>query len=438
MAVSVFLASFSAFVFSAFADDTSQNIHLICDKFLQKTSSFTQEDYSSYFDPSFTLKTSFEELQGLFSSMYLELGSCVSHTLTPQKIPGNFTIKLTTEKGIEVSFLLAVDQNSKLFSYLILDEVSNPHITLQSWEDVGKAMKELDATGTHGATLKTSDGKTHLSYSEKTIFAIASTFKLYVLGALQTLIMNEKQHTWDEKLAIREDWKSLPSGNMQNLPAGTLVSLREYATQMISISDNTATDHLLYFLGREAVQKMLKPMNNEHSDLNIPFMSTLEVFKLKWAIDPQETKRYIDSDGPTKLKILNEISAVPIEAVGKNGMPLELPNNIADIEWFGTTNDTCNAILWLAEQNNSEVRKVLSTNVLLMNDVGTEGSHWAYAGFKGGSETGVASMTYLLESKKGNRACLSMSWNNTAKEVSMFSFLDVVKKTLKYAESQIP
>lgn len=47
-------------------------------------------------------------------------------------------------------------------------------------------------------------------------------------------------------------------------------------------------------------------------------------------------------------------------------------------------------------------------------------------------------MTYLLESKSGTRACLSMSWNNEAKNVSEYRFFDVVGKTLKFAEAQIP
>ena len=56
------------------------------------------------------------------------------------------------------------------------------------------------------------------------------------------------RRSWNDTLAIRDEWKSLPSGTMQNLPEGTEVTLREAAEAMISISDNTATDHLVHFV----------------------------------------------------------------------------------------------------------------------------------------------------------------------------------------------
>lgn len=43
-------------------------------------------------------------------------------------------------------------------------------------------------------------------------------------------------------------------------------------------------------------------------------------------------------------------------------------------------------------------------------------------------------MTFLLESKKGSRACLALSWNNETENVSINRFMDIVGKTLKFAE----
>ncbi len=61
-----------------------------------------------------------------------------------------------------------------------------------------------------------------------------------------------------------------------------------------------------------------------------------------------------------------------------------------------------------------------------------------FIGYKGGSEPGVISMTFLLENKKGNRACLALSWNNETENVSQNRFMDIVRKILKFAETQIP
>jgi hypothetical protein len=113
-----------------------------------------------------------------------------------------------------------------------------------------------------------------------------------------------------------------------------------------------------------------------------------------------------------------------------------MPTDVSTLEWFGSTDDTCDAMLWLGNQNSPDLKQVLSKSVPLVDT--SANSHWAFVGYKGGSEPGVISMTFLLESKKGNRACLSMSWNDTAKPVSQYLFMDVVQKTLGYAESQIP
>src|SRR5579884_2199081 len=77
--------------------------------------------------------------------------------------------------------------------------------------------------------------------------ALGSEFKLYVLGELAHQIQEGKL-SWDQPLAIHEDWKSLPGGFMQFQPAGATFPLWWYAEEMIAISDNTAADHLIHTL----------------------------------------------------------------------------------------------------------------------------------------------------------------------------------------------
>ena len=109
---------------------------------------------------------------------------------------------------------------------------------------------------------------------------LASAFKLYVLGALAHAV-HERDASWSQTLAIHEDWKSFPSGDLQNLPAGTLLPLGTYADKMISISDNTAADHLLHFLGPTAMQCQLRLFGNTHARLDNPFLTTRELFTLE-------------------------------------------------------------------------------------------------------------------------------------------------------------
>ena len=77
---------------------------------------------------------------------------------------------------------------------------------------------------------------------------LASMFKLFVLGALARRIA-AGQVSWTQELTVTDALKSGGSGSLQDVPAGTRVSVRQTALQMISISDNTAADMLIHLVG---------------------------------------------------------------------------------------------------------------------------------------------------------------------------------------------
>ncbi len=416
------------------ANENPNDFDFICKKIMQSDANFSEKDYAFYFDKSFIEKIPYSKFQDIFSEIKDNVGSCLHSSVESRSTSEQFILNIQTNLKFEVSFSLRKGAVSNQITYFQLLNINNPAVSIHSWEDVGHALQSLDPNGKLAATLKTSDHKIQLQFSNEQLFAIGSTFKLYILGALQSAIAAQK-HSWTETLSISEKLKSLPSGKMQDLPSGTTLSLEEFASNMISISDNTAADHLLDFLGRDFVQSLMPMMGNQHSELNDPFLSTLEMFKLKWAVDPILTEKYLSSDKKTKIKILADLSEVDRNLVGSNGVAFDLPTLISKLEWFGTTDDTCNAILWIGNQESPNLRKILSKYVPLLQNVGTESSHWAFAGYKGGSEPGVLNMSFLLETKSGQRACLSMSWNNEKTPLSNFVFSDVVNKTLKFAES---
>src|SRR3546814_14418233 len=59
----------------------------------------------------------------------------------------------------------------------------------------------------------------------------------------------------------------------------------------------------------------------------------------------------------------------------------------------------------------AEARRILGLNPGIPADAA---SHWAYVGYKGGSEPGVLAMTLLLHAKSGGWSALSGPWNNPA------------------------
>ncbi len=426
------IALFALFSVGTWASAPKADFGAICTQLFQAKPALS--NYSTYFTQQFQKKATPEEVMAIFSELSRDVGKCTSYESKLQA-EGQYQLILQSQKGLKVLLSVFVDESSGLVSGVRLDGVEDPNIRIQSWDDVRSALNRLDPMGKSSAILETQDHSVQLTRNGSDVFAIGSNFKLYVLGALQ-LSIEKGLHRWDEILPLREEWKSLPSGVMQTWQAGKEVKLLEYAENMISLSDNTAADHLLYFLGREKVQAALTPMGNTHEREYLPFLSTLELFKLKWALRSEEANSYISSNPATRTLILDRLRYVPREWIGTNGMSFDQSLFNDKIEWFATTSENCEAMFWLASRKSPQLQQVLSKNVPLITDAGKESSHWAYAGYKGGSEPGIRNMTYLLESKTGKRGCLAVSWNNPNQSISEYRFMDIVKKTLKFAEQK--
>lgn len=236
---------------------------------------------------------------------------------------------------------------------------------------------------------------------------LGSAFKLYVLGALAEAVRTGRA-TWDEPLAIRDEWKSLPSGTMQNLPAGTTLPLRTFANQMISISDNTATDHLIHRLGRGAVERQQFTFGTRDPLANIPLPTTRELFQLKLTDYPKLLREYRRLPRPARSGYLTDVvDPMPLpgaeEAAGWTN-----PRSIDDVEWFASPKDICSAFSGLrtlaATPGLEPVDQALSINDGgLLLDAGT----WRKIWFKGGSEPGVVTLNYLAETTTGQTFVVS-------------------------------
>ena len=143
--------------------------------------------------------------------------------------------------------------------------------------------------------------------------AIGSAFKLYVLGELARQVGTGKL-SWDEQLSIREEWKSVPSGKMQDEPAGTRHSVSYFAGQMISISDNTAADHLIHLLGRERVEANLTEMGMTDPSKNAPFLLTRDMVVLKATGNDALAKSYLAADAAGRRTLLDgTVASMPVK-----------------------------------------------------------------------------------------------------------------------------
>ena len=130
------------------------------------------------------------------------------------------------------------------------------------------------------------------SIDPATAAPLGSAFKLYVLDALGNAVASGKVH-WNQPLTVTAQLKSLPSGELQNKPDGTQISVQDTAAKMISISDNTAANMLISLLGRAAVEAALTTTGMADPALDRPFLTTRELFILKLDQWPALANRYI-------------------------------------------------------------------------------------------------------------------------------------------------
>jgi len=233
------------------------------------------------------------------------------------------------------------------------------------------------------------------SYNDQKELAVGSTFKLHVLKKLYEEI-EESDKKWSDIVELEAENKSLPSGILQDWPSGTPLTLRSLSNLMISQSDNTATDHLIDFLGRENLEDGLK-------DINIPFLKTREFFTLKFSDDDQLRKRYSNSNIKKKREILNELSSRKLNNIKVGDKPVL----IEELEWYFSTEELAEMIYEL--KNAPEIK---------INPGLVDQKNYYLAGYKGGSEPGVLQFTHLLQKREESDIyAISVTINNSEQEV---------------------
>lgn len=239
--------------------------------------------------------------------------------------------------------------------------------------------------------------------------AIGSTFKLYVLLGLADKVLAGKAK-WTDEVSVRDDWKSLPSGVTQNEPPKTKHSLQLLAERMISISDNTAADHLLYTLGRKQVEATVRASGHKQPALNVPFLTTRELFVLKLGTPAEELARYSKLPEAARRDYLDKKLAGKVAQPDLTGS-WKTARSIDKLEWFASGEDLCRVMgaLWTRAQDPrvNNVLAILGKNPGLPINAKT----WPYIGFKGGSEPGVINMTYLLERDDNQWFVVSLGFN---------------------------
>lgn len=283
--------------------------------------------------------------------------------------------------------------------------------------------------GTSGFAVARLDGTaaTLAEHNATRSYAIGSAFKLYVLAeAMRAVAAGERR--WDDIVPLSR--KSLPSGFLQAWPTGSPLTLHSLAALMISQSDNSATDTLIAALGRDKIEAMVATAGHAEPKRNIPFLETNELFLLKGRGGTALLTQWIAADTAGRRALLSEIGKVDRKTFdyGSFSGP---PRAIDTVEWFASPNDVARALDWIRRND----RDGTGLALLAINPgIGpAAAAEYGYLGFKGGSETGVVNLSFLVRSKVGAWYAVTGSWNDPAAAVDEARFVGLMSRLVSLA-----
>jgi hypothetical protein len=217
--------------------------------------------------------------------------------------------------------------------------------------------------------------------------AVGSAFKLAVLAALRDEIAAGHRR-WNDIVPLQARWKSLPSGVLQTWPTRTPLTIATYATEMISVSDNTAADAVAALDGPATVAR--------YASRNVPFLTTRDLFVLRSR--PDLAARWIGNPSvPARVALRDVLAKTQLPDVGA------LPAGIGDlrIEWLFTARELCTLM-----------DRVADLPLMSVNPGPAAGRGFRNVAFKGGSEPGVLSLVTSGVTKTGTAICFALTVND--------------------------
>jgi beta-lactamase class A len=389
------------------ATPSGDQLAWVLDAIIKRQGKIERAELEAHFHPTFLATVPVEQARKIFEQMSPQLADLA---IVDVQAEADQLLARVTASGTKLRISLVLDPASKQIAGLLIQRDEDLGPRPQSFGAALRAAAEL-APRAQLLVAELSNGTCRplQELAARDPLAIGSTFKLYVLLALADRILAGKAR-WTDEIAVREEWKSVPAGVTQNDPPGTRQSLATLAERMIAISDNTAADHLLYTLGRRAVEAAMRSTRHARPALNTPFPSTREISVLKLALPAAEVERYLKLPEAARRDYLDRTLAARPPGLDLTAS-WTTARRIDKLEWFASAEDLCRvmAALWTRAQDPRAARVL---------DILAKGSGmpidpkvWPYAGFKGGSEPGVLNVTHLLRRDDGKWFVVTLGFN---------------------------
>lgn len=303
-------------------------------------------------------------------------------------------VVLSGPTGERYTLSLTLDSDGLIRVLALQPETVIPEA--HTWDDLEDALRTPGVEHSVLAARLTPAGPVvlHESASDR-LMPTGSAYKLYVMRALLRAI-ESGDLSWDDEVTVTPELRSLPTGDMQELPDGTRVSVRETAHKMIAMSDNTAADLIAVRLGRDAVERSLVDSGHHDPSVMRPFLASHEVFELGWGA-PERRAEWTRRDEAGRRELLREIAGpltVRSSDLGETVHQLGL-------DWHMNAYDVLRVLERLVHDSERDVTGTAERILTAYPGIPVDRSQWTRVYFKAGSCPGVMLFCWLLQDPAG-------------------------------------
>jgi beta-lactamase class A len=307
-------------------------------------------------------------------------------------------------------------------------KVSLVEPVIKSWKDIDAEISKTGAKYSYQVS-KVDDGKCELVAGTNTDLSLplASIFKLYVLLAVSESI-KAGTVSWDDQLTVTKEGKLVGAAGLDEVPNGSTVSVRTAAQQMISASDNMATDLLIERVGHVAVERALVTAGHHDPGSMTPFPTTHELFSVGWGKpNLRDQWQKVSTSSTGRAQLFDQTNTRPYDP---DPARTHTPASDIGAEWYGSAADICRvhaALQASAVGAAAPVKQILSA----IPGIDLDRAKWPYIGAKGGNLPGDLTFSWYAVDRTGQPYVVSfqLNWPKFRSQTAAAWLLSIVHQT---------
>lgn len=315
---------------------------------------------------------------------------------------GEATLHVVTSYGVAQDIQLRTDPEGMVDRF----EVSLQPTVIKKWADIDTELKKTGARYSYQVSKVTNGQCSAIAGTNADLsLPLASIFKLYVLLAVADAVKSGALR-WTDQLTVTAEGKKLGSAGLADLQPGAQVAVRKAAQEMISASDNMATDLLIGRLGTDAISRALVAAGHHDPASMTPFPTMHELFSIGWG-EPDLREQWKNGSQQFRAQLLQQTNSRPYQPDPDR---TQTPASADGIEWYGTAADICRvhaALQAAAVGEAAPVKQILSA----VPGIDLDRSKWIYIGAKAGNLPGDLTFSWYAVDHTGQPWVVSFQCN---------------------------